>query len=452
MGTMPPTPDDPSEIARWEETRRRRAILTGDWRLILKQRLIRSLGTMRASAIGDVDMSSNVFASVCSTLAVSYDVAPLATHPDPQAQGLMNAILSDAGYAPIMQDVQRLTLGLREMLVHVDVTVLDGEALPVRVTLRPVYPDLVEADPDPMCSYEPICVEEAREASIDGEACRWVWQEVCIEPDDVYGVVTDAESEEVIEQIRVDLDGRGRPIMPYVMYHATIGQTLWDYRAWMELVEGTLEVGVDRSAYHHALRMAAYPQRYALDVTIGSDEVGGRSEVVADPSTILMFQRSDPTVQPILGQFAAAFDPEVFQKAVAADESRLAAHAGIPVTDLLRGSGDPRSGFALLLSREGRKEASRRLEPSFRRADVKLFKTIAAIINARIGSTLLPEDGWNVFYRALPLTEDEKAARQTRIMEQFDKGLISAVEARVQLTGETTAVAAQALADIPTAT
>src|SRR5689334_8782705 len=108
MVQTPPSPVDAWETQRWEATRRRRRMLTGQWRADLMIALQNELGQERSEEIGSVDLSSNVFASVCSTLAVSYDVAPLATHADPAAALLMNALLDGAGYAPTMQEVQRL--------------------------------------------------------------------------------------------------------------------------------------------------------------------------------------------------------------------------------------------------------------------------------------------------------------------------------------------------------
>jgi hypothetical protein len=59
----------------------------------LMRAVARQLGNERAEEIGTVDLSSNVFASVCATLAVSYDVAPQAMHADPSAAALMNTLL-----------------------------------------------------------------------------------------------------------------------------------------------------------------------------------------------------------------------------------------------------------------------------------------------------------------------------------------------------------------------
>ena len=441
---------DAWEAKRWAETRMRRAMLTGTWRQYLTARLQRSLGSERASAIGDADLSSNTFASVCGTLAVSYDIAPIAKHVDAGAAELMNRLLTAAGYAPTMQEVQRLTLGLREMLICVEVIKDTDGDLPAIVALRPVYPDLVIAKPHPTRPFEPIEVTEAQEVEENG-ACRYIWTTASARQEGG-GLTEPTERYDETRAPRAPLvvDSANVPVMPYVMYHATIGTTLWDPFAWQELVEGTLEVGVDRSAYHHSLRMAAYPQRYGIDVQIaGSETKDGRQSVTADPSQILLFERTDPAIQPVLAQFAAAFDPQVFQAAVAQDESRLAAHAGIPVTDLIRGSGDARSGFALLLSREGRKEASRRLEPSFARADARLFCTIAALVNAAVGAGILPDTGWSVSYQALPLTEDERATRDARILAKLDKNMISPVEARMEMEGETREQAIAALDAMP---
>ena len=124
QGTAPPVPRDPREAARWSHTRLRMRLLSGAWASDLKARLRRSLGHVRSEAWGDPDLSSNVFASVCSQLAVAYDREPSVTHKDGLAAEMMFASLKAAGWSSQMQRVQRDTIGLREMLLRVDV--VDG--------------------------------------------------------------------------------------------------------------------------------------------------------------------------------------------------------------------------------------------------------------------------------------------------------------------------------------
>lgn len=442
----PPPPQDAEELKRWSRTRARRRMLTGEWRQDLVMAVNRQLGRDRAEEIGTVDMSSNVFATVCTQLAVLYDVAPLVTHPDPAAAALMNKLLEHAGYAPIMQGVQRLTLGMREMLIDVECTKTEFGDVPVELSLRPVYPDLVIASPSTERSYELGAVEEAEYLVIDGK-CTWVWEHVG--PDGHFLMTPERVKIQNSDEELV-LDTHGKVVLPYVLYHASIGPTLWDPCQWQELVDGTMHIAVKRTAASHALVMAAWPQRYTIGLRLATDDKDGRNVVVADPTVILDYDYADDKNNGTAGAFPVGFDPGVFQAALREAESQLGANSGIPATDLLRASGDARSGFALLLSRDAKKEAARRLEPAFRRSDLRLLRTIACIVNHTTGTATLPEEGWGITYRAMPMTEDERQKRQTRILELLDKGLISADIARALIADEELTIPEAIAASRPT--
>lgn len=433
--TTSPTPTDAWEVARWEHTRLRRRMLTGEWREDLVAALRKTLGWEQSEEIATVDMSSNVFLACCTNLAVNYDVAPVVTHDDASAAQLMNALLDDAGYAPTMQRVQRLTLGLREMLVRVHVTEATSGPLPVSLALEPVYPDLVIGRPVPGRAHELLSVDLASQADVGGET-RWVWERMSAETG-VYDVV-DKDGAPVGTAATLAADAAGKHVLPVVLYHAEIGPSLWDHTQWRELVEGTLNIAVKRTAASHNLINASYVQRYTIGLRLqGATELDGRHVVSGGASKVMALDYDGEGNTGTAGAWPQGFDPSTFQEALREAESQLASNSGIPVTDLLRGSGDPRSGFSLMLSRESKKEQSRRLEPACRRGDLLLLRTIAVMVNAAAGSGLLPESGWGIQYRALPMSEDELAAKQKNVLDQLGRGLMSEVEARAELRGET---------------
>lgn len=453
-----PTPTDPEDVARWEETQRRRRMLSGRWRADLEKQLTQSLGIQRAEAIGKVDTSSNAFASACTSLAVLYDVEPEITcELGADFAARMTGILRDAGWASLMQDFQRQTLGLREMVMRVNAVMLPEDL--VRIVLRPVSPDCVVATPDPETPYRMATYHEVRQQDAAGRL-TWTWD--MIDPGAKSFVVVDRDGNDRTKDVHgVTYQGEDYPwmsqtgvaIIPAVLYHAQAGAVLWDAYTWGELVDGTLELGVDRSAYHHSLRQAAYAQRYMVDADIPSDESStGRSFVAADPSVVLRLERSEPSVQPTIGQWSPPFDPSVMQAAVSEDERRLISSAGIPEADVLRSSSDPRSGVALVQDRESRKQAARRYEQVFRRGDLELLRVIAIAANSARRSkgleNILPESGWGINYRALPPTESELTQAEQRVLAQLRDGLISRAEARAQLKGETIEVARAAIAAI----
>lgn len=446
--SQPPKPKDSYDLQRWEHTRLRRRMLTGRWGKDLLERLKRSLGATRSDAIRDVDLSSNVFANTCQTISTLYDADPSIKNIDADSSSRMDALLANAGFTSIMQDVQRMTIGLREMLLHIHVIPTPGETQPVEVVLRPVYPDLVLAEPMTNRPYQPRKIKEAREICVNGQP-KWVWMESeLVEVDGVqigFQTVEDTDGLEITEEVQGGIfsgdqypykSASGNAVLPYVLYHAQMGATLFDPYALSELVEGTLEQGVDRTSYHHSLRQAAWQQRYIINGGMTSDEVNGRQEIVLDPSTIATINQTDPQFPVSVGAWTSPVDPAAMQEAIGQDERRLASNAGVPSAELIRSNSDPRSGYSMALSMDGKKQAAKRFEPVFRRSDLQLLKSIAIMVNSVLGSEYLAEDGWSISYRQGSMTEDEFALRQDRIIAQLDAGLISKAEARSKLMGE----------------
>ena len=123
-------------------------------------------------------------------------------------------------------------------------------------------------------------------------------------------------------------------------------------------------------------------------------------------------------------------------------ESRIEAAFG-HVAAVSRKSGDPRSGYALAVSREEQRDAARRLEPQFRRGDLELLRIVAALVNARTPDDPLPESGWSISYQSLPPSQSEIDGILTRV----DGGLMSRVDAYIELhPGMTPEQAARELA------
>ena len=109
-----------------------------------------------------------------------------------------------------------------------------------------------------------------------------------------------------------------------------------------------------------------------------------------------MFQ-TDPDMQgqPLIGSFSYA-DPDKLLESIAKYEYRVATAAGIS-GDALRQSGDPRSGYAISVSRTGMREAMARYAPVFRRSDQEMLEKCAMLCNRFLGASL-PESGYRVVY------------------------------------------------------
>lgn len=448
----PPVPDSPEDQARWSHTALRSRLLSGHWRADLQERVLDVIGIERAQGwgvgikqYGGVDMTSNILAHLSGQLACLYDQRPQVLHDDAAAAERVQALLDGVGWPSLMQRFQRETLGLREMLMRIDVT----EDLAVQ--LRPVEPHYVVAKASVERPDLPVMVREVRQREDVAKGdWVWTWDEVDLsDPENPSYRVLSEDLKEDLSAVYLGgtysgkaypwRDEAGAPVMPYVMYHASRSARLWDPHHGIEIVEGTLQAGVYWSHLAHGLARAAHPQRYMVGVrpagnlTDGSD---GRAQhkIVGDPGTILMFDVDpDSPGQPMIGQFQPGADIGAMTEAVERYERRVSAFAGVDASDILRVSGDPRSGYALSISREGKRDASRKLGPVFEEADQRFLRTLAVMLNSVAGDRSLPESGYTMRYTPLPLSADERRALLDEVQTLLESGFIDRNEAQRRL-------------------
>lgn len=467
QGAQAPDAPDDETAQRWEEGRRRRRLLDGVWRPDLEAHLQRHLGSVRREAWGPASLASNVFESVCSELSVLYDVEPEIAHERQATVGIERQ-LRLSGLWGLMARVQRYCTGLREMLVraHVD----EGG----RLRFRPVYPDLVWAWAPMDAPDQPSVVHEYRLREREGRAV-WTVDELDIrDPDAPIYRVRALRGGALAEDLTVEFLGQewsgeaypyrradGRPVLPYVLYHATRpGDRLWDPFALQEAVDGSLDLAVYSAFVAHAFRDSSWPQRYVVNLepdaaeTIDSDN-GRRSELVTDPATIVVFRSIrdlEDSGQPMVGQFQPGADVEKMQGVVESMAASLATTAGVPPSDLQRMSSTARSGAAIALTNEGKRSAQRRAAVSFRDSDERLVALAAILLNRALGfgpGEGFAESGYQVRYKELPLSPEERKARREDVLAQLAAGLISKVDAYLELhPGLTREIAEQRLSEI----
>lgn len=424
--STPPIPSDPVEIRRIEHTRMRRRILYGEHEALVQDRLVRAIGTTRSAAVRIVDMTANPAYYVCSQLAALYrelpDVLAPAGGEDTEA-----AIL-ESGYWQLMQRVQRDTIAFNDYLVRVDLGP-DGEP-----AFRLVPPDLVKVVASPMAPGQPLAVRE--------------WIKHPDKPDQWVRLVTDprtrtyaAFTPEGVDITREVLGADsfsgdaypyvvdGRPVLPYVAYHAAQTGSALDPFTGQEIWEGALQLGVYYSMFGHVLRQASWAQRYTVGLRPSGadvDESGRRREAIADPTTVIDFQPEDEggaTGQ--VGQWSAPVDPERYIAAIERYERRLVESA-LSTVGVSRRDSDVRSAMSLAVSREAQREAQRAYLPVFQRSDLHLLRLVAGLRGE-------PTQGWRIHYRALPRDAAELAAEVDRMERLIAMGLLDRVSAYQQL-------------------
>lgn len=446
----------------------RRHVLYSRHRKIIEDRTRKQVGKTRFEAWGsEVDMSSNVAETVYTQKAVQYDARPDITHDDSAAAAPLISDADDkgspgfldrAGIWLMMPRIQRDTLGLRVMFVRIDV--VDGE-----LSYRPVFPDMVTTREFQDRPDVPFELRELREyQDPDTKKTEWYWDVYDIlEPS--YKVLRASDDEDVShiflstadnpegnftgalypyrwaateDDTEVDADGNklGRPFLPFAIYRPVKSGLMYD--AWSEapVFDGTLQAAVFQTMFAHIMRTSSWPQRWGIGVepsslgTADENQDGtSRQGTVTDPAVMLMFALlEDFEGQPMVGQFKPGADAAAFQTAIANYERRVAAMADLSPADIQRVSGDPRSGYALEISREGAREAQRKHEESFRRGDQELVAKSAAILNRATDSSF-PEGGYRFEYRSLPKSAAELKEEAEYLNGEVESGNMDRVTA-----------------------
>jgi hypothetical protein len=417
----------PSEMARWEHTRLRRRMLgyAPGWRDDLSARVVQELrSSERADAwmpSGRPDTTGNIFSPTCRALATLYAPDP----PRPSGAGTGRQLVLDAVAAGGLWDIlirgQRDCIGLREWLVRVDAREDPAAPLGWSLSFRPAYPDRIVATARRGAPDLPATIREAVFVQRDGDTMsRWYWESWAIEGDGAPYHRWEAPNGRVLEEQSGEAypywDADRQPVLPYSLYHAERTGYLWDWLEWEEIVEGSLRLGVYWTYFGHLLKSASWPQRYMAGLTLASDivqeQVGdgtapstlvsktgrARPRVPADPALVLQLQ-PDPesNVQPLIGAFPLSADPEIVANGIGLYERRVTGLAGIDPASVRRDSGDPRSGYAITVSRDAQLEQQSRFRPQFSRGDLETLRVSAAVLGSAAEASL-PGDGYTIEY------------------------------------------------------
>jgi len=152
--------------------------------------------------------------------------------------------------------------------------------------------------------------------------------------------------------------------------------------------------------------------------------------------------------QIMVGQWTSGGDMQKMEQTLQSFAQRLAQDAGLSPSDIQRMSGNAKSGYAIALTNSGKREVQVRYAPQFQWADQHLLARTAAIYNRATGSDL-PESGYEVVYKQIPLTAQELSAQSDYVFNLLDRGFISQAQAKARLEpGMSTRQAATELARI----
>lgn len=426
--TYPPEPSDPAERARVQHTRLRRRILYDQHYEDAYQRLVEDVGPSNASEWGAVDQMTNPFSQVYGKLSILYASPPTLVVP-PGGEDVA-AALDESGLWSLMSRIQRDTLALREMLLRVSVS--DGI-----VNILPVFPDLVQVKTDPrsgqMSRVEEWCPDP-------DDASKWVRMVHDISGASPILCVWDEHQKECTLRVLGSTfegesypykDQSGRPLLPYIVYHAAKTGSPFDPYTDSIVADGALKLSVLYTFWNYALLSASWRQRYAagLEPSGMSPSRSIHAQVVGVGPSSLLLLNPNPDGEggstATVGSFEAPSDVEGLLRSIQSREARLVS-AALGSADVSRSDSEIRSGYSLAVSREAQREAQRAYEPLFRRSDLALIKLVSALIGG-------PTSGWGIAYSSIPRDPQEASSELDRIAKQLDLRLIDRVGAWLAL-------------------
>lgn len=444
----PPTPADGWDARRWAEGKRRAALLSGQWASYLEDRLYEHFGLQRRPVLGRGTLQRNPFRRVCGDLAVVYHEAPIVRHISgdvPEVAG-REGLLAKIGHWPQMCRFQAHLVGLREMLLRIDWSDRLG-----RPWARQVAPHVVLATAEPSTPHIPVEVRELRWRTVNRRGFyAWDWVSVA-DPAAPFFRVVEAQMDgrdgrDVTEEVLgARFEGEaypwrwtqgeraGEPWLPYVMYHAARGPHLWDPYEGIEVVEGTLDIGCEITFLGHVIRNASWPQRWGIDIevvgAVTRDGAGGaRAEVPTDPTSIVIFRGVEGPRTPQVGQFAPSADPESLARVIAMQEQSVLEMDGLTARDVTKDTTNPWSAESLTITREAQRRAQKRYWPELIEADKDTVERLCCVMNLQLGAGL-PESGYEIRYRTLPLSREEQEERRKHNAEMIAQGRMSVVDA-----------------------
>lgn len=452
---LKPFASSPEEQERWNHTALRKRMILGSWEEDLENELARHLPADRREAWGPADLSSNPFEQITRQLSVLYHEIPAVTNLNGDISDLTSreGLVTKAGLWQLMQRAQQMVIGLRESAIRIDITpkVEGSPSLTSGIQYRIVTPDMLYCEAHPDQPDIPVYYQESRLRADENGKPVWVADVLDIrnplEP--IFGmfiIEKDGSLGADVSEIYMGSptlrgeaypyrDANGYAFLPVVLYHAEKTGFLWDAYNASQMVYGSLTSAVLYSMWVHLVRDACWSQKYVAGLSVAGlsqidqSEIARRSSISTDPSSILVFtQDPDAQGQPLVGSFSIPTDPHALLESISKYEMRVGLSAGLSPSELSRTNGDPRSGYALAVSKSGQREAQKKYAPVFRMGDEELLAKTAMLANRYLG-TNLPEDGYRVSYHSMPLTPEEMRSQREDIVQKMQAGLISPVQA-----------------------
>lgn len=437
-------PRNPEDVERWDGQ-------SAGYRILRNEHLddVRTeVQTILAPEVAEQtvvnpDLSRNPLRHITAELNVLYDEDPTATIEDESVD--TSRVLVPSLW-PLSQHRQSVVLAIGECLTRLD---WDAERQRVQYRVVPPHTVVVVASPDDPSKI--VFVRELRER-IYNQKSVWAWDEwdntdpnvpffsITVYSEDFSQVI------DITEQVMgtseypyLDEDGKG--ILPYVLHHRNVQAGLWNWKASTSLVHGSLRTAALWSHWCDGFVSAANPQRVAIDLLIPGGEtsnVGGTpvKKVPLDRTAVLMFNSLNAERPGSISEWAPALKPIEGTEALNIYSAGIALQAGISADDLQVTTGQ--SGYAIVLSRAGKRHARRNQIPAARFGDQELLATASRMVGGIIDGYAAPTDPeeWSISYHDIDADAVEIKTRVELAKMQMDAGLISEPQALMMIHPE----------------
>lgn len=441
--TVRPVPASELDRRRWEHGELRYRLLEGLWGQDLKQALTEFFHADVLERLTSPDMSRNLLRSLTEQTNALHIDDPLVL-----ADGIdeMPEIITPYLW-PLRQECQRLTLGMNEAYMRVDYR--PGRGITYRVVPHSFIGTTIA---DPLYPDRPIYVEELVPRYPTPNKTVWTWETWdCRDPrNPVFKIelpakTPDAPREDVTEQFagatEFPYPGRdGRPVFPYILCHKAVGQRLYSDRRGVEGVDATIKGAVLLTFWINGVRDCAHPQRVGVDIEepVGRSRRngGGPTKITLDQSALLLV-RSRNGQSGHLDTLQPTMDPRSMGEAIADYLRGAAVEAGLSPSDVHLEGGVGMSGYAISVSRDGIRRATKRQMPAARLADQQILATAARLCNAREG-TRYPEhpEDYSVSYAQIGKSPEEVSHEIAEVEKLIEMGLATEVDAMLRLHPE----------------
>lgn len=432
-------------------------MLDGEWGTDAEGRLADFFAAEVRELLPPAELSCNPELSIHAQKSILYDESP-EVHADGVDPEDMAPVLPEELW-PLMQDRLLKQSAMQECLVRIDV-----DRSVKSISYRVVPASMVaNVKADPHRPDRPTGLEELRlfREPVTGDLV-WAWEvwdysdpkapKYEVHRIDATGKRTDATADlyrlaDGTPATDVPYrDKAGQPILPYILFHARVGNRLFSPFRGREVVSGTLTAAALWTMWVGGVRDGAHPQRAIIDGNVATvatprPVAGSQVRVVRmNPMAILEIKSDGANGRASIGQWQPAMDPKAAGEAIEAFVASLAVYADLSPSDITLGTSG-KSGYAIVVSREGLRRAQKRMIPPCRMGDRLMLATASRMANAEIG-TALPEDpkAWHIDYHDVGETPAEEkaeaeaeAAERENILAKRDAGMLHPVDAFMEV-------------------